>query len=39
MKNDIKDAIGVIVYWILIFLLIRVLFTLIKAFYNWIKNK
>jgi hypothetical protein len=39
MRRDIKDIIGVIVYWILIFILIKILFNAAKALYSWIKNK
>jgi len=39
MKRESKDIVGVIVYWILIFIFIKILFNTAKALYSWIKNK
>jgi len=39
MSNDDRGLIGTIIYWILVFIFIRLLFKTIKALYYWIKNK
>jgi hypothetical protein len=39
MSNDDKGLIGTIIYWILVFLFIRILFQAIRSLYYWMKNK
>ncbi len=39
MSKDDKGIVGTIIYWILVFLFIKLLFHTIKAIYRWIENK
>jgi hypothetical protein len=39
MSNDDRGLIGTIIYWILVFIFIRLLFKTIKALFYWIRYK
>jgi len=39
MSKDDKGIVGTIIYWVLVFLFIKILFHIFKAIYRWIKNE